>query len=392
MSALSLLLLSLASALGQQCLAQQPSHPDTSIKSPNDTLISAARRDSLVSPKQQQAIQLVSASSALTAVTENLRIAARSESGTDNSATLKTLTEKQGAAIRLTGQFARAYATGAAARVSILDNLSFGLSFASAASPFVSKTFDDSYVKTTHYLKAGSALLGVVGALLFSKDGSTRLAILGGGVGGTALIDLFRQSDSHVAKQAASGFAAINSTIDLFDFNRLVYNDILRLNGMVAVARNTDSVLTGAMKAFAESPANQALLLVDSDSMSTLPGFCTYITSAESLFVRLQPLVAQVNNIYETAESMVKAYQLNGIVADSGAQPSLYATDVKQAIGQLAKGLRNSQDSWATLQALLIISPSDIRQLNAFYELQDIKEAVAGKSKAKGVCLAPQKT
>ena len=353
---------------------------DTTRNARADSLQRAASKDSVFRSQRAGNIGLAASAADLSTDAEKAKVdAGKAKDDSQKAKAVADLTRKQAEAIRLTGGFARAYATGAAARTAILQNLAFGLRFGTLSSPFASPTFERRYVRNVNYLRNALALTSVVAAFALTKDANTRLAILGGGVSASALTDLVGQSDQRSIKQASKVVNELNANIDLFDFNRTVYTDILRLNGRIASASATDSQLPAQLKRFVDDANNQRLLLKDSKDMAGDPLFCSYISNAEALFVRLEPLVSQVTVLYNEAEGMLKGYHHHTLFTPNGKAPSNpYAKEIDEALSDLEKGLKDSQENWATLQAFLVLSPSDRQRLSAFGELQAIKQSLGG--------------
>lgn len=290
------------------------------------------------------------------------------------SKTKSDILAQQIEAIRICGKFNERFAQGSEAMNVILSSIYSGVSIGELSSPFVNPTFSKSY--DNWISKWGKFLPAVIlpAASLALKDNNAKIGSVSIGITLTAILSAISSSDKQRNTDITKAITGVTNTMDLFDFNRNVYNDIQKLKSVIKSVDASDSTFNKEFQAYWSS--NQDILTMSDADVAKDPRFKTFIDNTTVYFDRFQLKLARVNYVLDFAQSMINSYKLRYSNVNNGDNTQgEILRDTKKAIDDLESLYTKLGKDWNKLQANFYkITPTETRKLQLFYQMEEIKK------------------
>ena len=291
----------------------------------------------------------------------------------EKQSVIKEIEERQVEALRLSASFVERFAQGAKATETILSALEAGVSIGELSSPFVSSTAADRI--NSWFNKWGKFVPAVVTpTVAFSLNqlnSNQKLASLPIGLSVTNLISAIYENKKD--KAIVKSLTSIQSTLDLFDLNRLVYNDIQKLKAYISSATKADSTLPAELISYWEN--NKDLTLMPDPALRADPRFPDYINTSQIYISRFQVKLTKVKFVLDHVEGMISSYYERELIKNYNPQTAdKVQTETKFALDKLVMTYANFKNNWEELQGRFYqISPAQLRKLDSYYQLETMK-------------------
>lgn len=287
--------------------------------------------------------------------------------------TKDTISFRQADVIKLCARYNERFAQGTIATETIISALSSGITIAKLSSPFESPTFRKNY--DNWLSKWGKFLPAVIlpTASLFFKDNNVKSISVAVGMSLTTIISAISKSDNKREKDMVLAIENVTSTIELFDFNRVVYGDLQKLKNSILSFQTADPDLYQNYKSYWRKNID----LAEKDRVDIIkdPRFLSYIDSSTIYFDRFQVKLVRLNYILDQAEGMLKSYEArNEYISKTDTSGSQIKIDINVSIMNLREAYDNHTKNWKELQATFYtITPVEARKFDSFYQLEEIK-------------------
>lgn len=320
-------------------------------------------------------IQLYSLQTSVDSIRKQAEVPTKSkvDAATKFAKTKSDILTQQIEAIRICAKFNDRFAQGSAAMNTILSGIYSGVSIGELSSPFVNPTFRKSY--DNWLSKWGKFLPAVIlpAASLALKDNNAKIGSVSIGISLTAILSAISSSDKQRNTDITKAITGVTNTMDLFDFNRNVYNDIQKLKSVIKSVDASDSTFNREFQTYWRS--NQDILTMLDADIAKDPRFKTFIDNTTVYFDRFQLKLTRVNYVLDFAQSMINSYKLrysNVNISDSTQGEIL--RDTKKSIDDLEGIYTKFKIDWNNLQAAFYkITPTETRKLQIFYQMEEFK-------------------
>lgn len=260
-----------------------------------------------------------------------------------------------------------------------LRNLQLGLQMGSLASPYISTEFTENVSrldKVRRFLPA----VGFIGAK-YSSESNDGLWGLAAGSAVSAVIGLFSTSDAaDVDKVVGDAMNHFDRTIRLFNFNRMVYNDLGRLDHLIQETLNSDSALASEVQHFNNSYPITA-------SFEEMLSF-EYLGPAMDLIDRFDAKANAGSNIMDQFEASLEAF-LNAAEAeeaqsvwgsrfgadagdDRDQQYLLFAESINSSLRDAQNRLMLAREAWELFEETIRLAPSLRREMEGFVAVRRV--------------------
>lgn len=341
-------------AEAQQVANQLPQHKVDSSVPPNDVLKGQVQELSKKIIQVQQALQ--------DATTPQER-----------SAIIEEIDKRQAEALRLSGSFIERFAQGAKATETILSALETGASIGELSSPFVSLTAS---AKISNWVNkwgkfVPAVVMPTVALSMNQLNSNQKIATIPIGLSVTNLISAIY--DNKKDKAIDKSITDIQSTLDLFDLNRLVYNDIQKLKAFIKSATKSDSTLPAELITYWSD--NKDLFLLPDAELRADPRFPDYINNSQIYISRFQVKLTKIKFVLDHVEGMINAYYERDLIKNYNPDTATKVqTETKIALDKLVLTYTNFKTNWEELQGRFYqISPAQLRKLDSYYQLETMK-------------------
>lgn len=288
---------------------------------------------------------------------------------------IQEIEKRQIESVRLSGSFVERFAQGAKASETILSALETGASIGELASPFVSPTFTKNY---DNWMERWGKFIPSVAlpALAISIKNLTpdqKLISVPIGITITGLISGLNKSESKKTEAIQKSIMDFQSTLDLFDLNRLVYNDVQKLKSYINSANKADSTLSDEFIKFWSE--NKSLFLKSDLEFISDARYKTYIGQAQIYMSRFQIKLTKIKFVLDFVEGMIKSYYNRDIISSSRTgNANQIQTETKNSLDKLNQTYTNFKNNWEELQGQFYqISPEELHKLDSYYELENLK-------------------
>jgi hypothetical protein len=282
----------------------------------------------------------------------------------------KDIRDEQVKAIRICAVFMDRYAVGTKATDVILGALNTGITIGQLSSPFANKKFKDDYQKWgDKWGKFLPAIILPALSLLVKSNQEAQIGSVSLGLTITAAWSALSKSGKLQNNELTSAINNITQTMDLFDFNRTVYDDNQKLKAVIASVGAADPKLWPEFKRYWEK--NKDILTSSNDEIKQDPRFPVFIDSTTVYLDRFQLKLARVNYVLDFAKGMMDSYDARyRLINADASNPVTIAT--AQAIADLKKTYSDNSKDWQELQGTFYkMTPGEARKLNAFYQLEE---------------------
>lgn len=294
------------------------------------------------------------------------------DSKVDKTDVLVSITARQTEAVRLSGSFVERFAQGSQATETILTALSTGAKMGSLSSPFTSATFTKEYDNWIN--KWGKFIpaiaLPALSLTLENTKPNTKLASVPIGISLTALLSAINFSKKDKVQE---GLSNLQSTMDLFDLNRLVYNDMQKLQSYIRSANKADSLLSKDFATFWAS--NKDLFLKSDEDLRGDKRYKDYINNAQIYMSRFQLRLVKIKFVLDESESMIRSYSQRDYIKNYDPNKATKINqETKDAVDKLTLTYNAFRRQWEELQGRYYqISPEELRKLDSYYDLENLK-------------------
>lgn len=254
----------------------------------------------------------------------------------------------------------------------VLSALRTGVKMGLTASPFVSPTFSDKYGWLHDLINFAPAVTVAIPIIAKTDLGTTRV-YLGVGLALQSIAALAHKPGRNAQRASAAALSVVADMADLFDFNRLVYQDMMALGALMQDAENFDSTLVPAFDSLFLLQKNE-LQQLDDAALRTNPNYRIVIQRLIPLLHRYGIKRERINAVLARAQVMIEAYARSEVyvsVADTTNQRKM-AADIRAAVDSLnAVYGRFKDDHWQKLQGTYYqVTPEIIQDLRVFYEIE----------------------
>lgn len=277
-------------------------------------------------------------------------------------------------AVRICAKFNDRFAQGSAAINAILSGIQSGVTIGTLSSPFVNPTFRKSY--DNWLSKWGKFIPAVLlpTASLALKNNNAKIGSVSIGIGLTGLLSALSSSDKKRNDDITKAITGVTSTMDLFDFNRSVFEDIQKLKSIIKSVDAADSTFNEQFQIYWK--ANQDVLTLSDDGILKDSRFLTFIDNTTIYFDRFQLKLTRVNYTLDYAQSLINSYKLRyNYINSADNAKSQMLKDTKQAIDDLETVYTKFKNDWTLLQSNFYkITPTETRKLQLFYQLEQLKK------------------
>lgn len=339
---------------------------------PNDSLLQNIKTIEITDSLKQQLNSLQDSVNKYKKVAEEI-VTDKKKKQSEINKTKSQIIDKQIEAIRICAKYTDRFSQGTLAMDVILSAIQSNVSLGQLSSPFISPTFKDSY--DNWFGKWGKFLPAIIipALSLFSDNENFKTASVSVGLSITTIASaLTKNGDKGRNKDITTAFNNVTSTIDLFDFNRTVYDDIEKLKAIIKSVENSDSTFSSDFSNYIKS--NGDLLTLPDDSIKNDPRFKKYIENSTVYFDRFQLKLARVNYVLDFAYGMIQSYEkrYSYITAINLSSNPIYP-ETQKAIITLKNQYSNLKGKWDTLQSKYYkLTPTETRKLDSFYQLEEI--------------------
>lgn len=321
-------------------------------------------------------MQLNSLQSSVDSIKKQTEIPAKNKADA-TAKILKTkadITTQQIEAIRICAKFNDRFAQGSAAINTILSGIQSGVSIGELSSPFVNPAFKKSY--DNWLSKWGKFIPAVVlpALSIALKDNNAKIGSVSIGISLTAILSAISSSDKQRNTDITKAITGVTNTMDLFEFNRSVYDDIQKLKSVITSVNASDSTFNNEFQEYWK--ANQDILTLSDDAITKDQRFKTFIDNTTVYFDRFQLKLARVNYVLDYAQGMINSYKLRyRYVSSTDTTQSQMLKDTRKAIIDLEGVYSKFKNDWTNLQTNFYkITPTETRKLQLFYQLEEIKK------------------
>lgn len=277
-------------------------------------------------------------------------------------------------AIRICAKFNDRFAQGSSAINTILSGIESGVTIGELSSPFVNPTFRKSY--DNWISKWGKYIPSVVlpALSIALKNNNAKVGSVSIGLTLTGILSAISSSDKQRNADMTKAIMGVTNTMDLFEFNRSVYEDIQKLKAVIKSVNGTDSTFNSEYQTYWK--ANQNILTLSDDAISKDPRFKTFIDNTTLYFDKFQLKLTRVNYTLDYAQGMINSYKLRyNSVNSSDPANNQMLRDTKKAIDDLDGVYVKFKTDWTNLQSNFYkITPTETRKLQLFYQLEEIKK------------------
>lgn len=300
----------------------------------------------------------------------------KAEAAAKIAKTKASILTQQIEAVRLCAKFIDRFAQGSAAINVILSGIQSGVTMGALSSPFVIPTFRKSYDNwLSRWGKFIPAVILPVASLAYNNN-NAKIGSVSVGIGLTGLLSALSKSDKKRNEDITKAITSVTSTIDLFDFNRSVYEDIQKLKSVISSVHAADSTFNEQIQSYWK--ANQDVLTLSDDSISKDPRFLTFIDNTTIYFDRFQLKLTRVNYTLDYAQSLINSYKFRyNHVNSIDLANSQMLKETKKAIDDLDDVYTKFTSEWLQLQSNFYkITPTETRKFQLFYQLEQLKRTI----------------
>lgn len=261
-----------------------------------------------------------------------------------------------------------------------LSNLRLGLQMGSLASPYISTEFREDVSlldKVRRFLPA----VGFIG-LRLGRESDDGLWGLAAGSVVSAAIGLFSTSDvADVDEVVAGAMGHFDRTIRLFSFNRMVYNDLIRLDYLIGETLENDSTLATEVQHFNSShpiTANFQEMLDFGDYLSSAMAFTDrFEAKANAGSDIMRQFEASLDVFSEAAEAReARSVWESRFEANTGdrreQQYVLFAETISTSLEEARNRLELAREAWELFEETIYIAPSLRREMEGFMAIRGV--------------------
>jgi hypothetical protein len=266
----------------------------------------------------------------------------------------------------------------------IFDAMSFGIDLGKATSPYVSHTFTQTYDKWyDEVVNFAPAIAGSLLPVLFNKmddkwkTGSMTIGLSVSGVV-MAINGWLKSKKAEEHQNSLRNLSNAVNMIELFEFNRDIYNDIQKIQSMIKSVNAADSLLgTEYEKFYDEYCKKIEEREISEASMPKYEHFHEIIEKSIPYFDRFDERLARANVVLDYIKSVLDTYTLkyaylSKIEAYKG-NPMLI--EAYEYIKRMSEKRETHRDRWDALQKQMRVTPEQSRNLQLFYDYEKLKFA-----------------
>lgn len=280
---------------------------------------------------------------------------------------------KQLKAIKICADFTTRFAQGSLSIDAILSGMKTGISIAELSSPFVNPEFKKSY--DSWISKWGKFIPAVVlpAVSLGLKNNNAKVGSISIGLGLTTILSAISSSDKKRNIAMENAINSVTSTMDLFQFNRAVHDDLQKLKSMIGSVNASDSTFSSDFSSYWKS--NKDISITSEKEIVADPRFLTYIENSTFYFERFQLKLARVNYTLDYAQGLINTYiSKYEYVSKTPSNHNITLLNTKKSIDSINDVYRKFKGEWDNLQKnFYVITPAESRTLQLFSQLEEIK-------------------
>ena len=261
-----------------------------------------------------------------------------------------------------------------------LSNLRLGLQMGSLASPYISTEFRED-VSLLDKMRRFLPAVGFIGFRL-GRESDDGLWGLAAGSVVSAAIGLFSTSDvADVDEVVAGAMNHFDRTIRLFNFNRMVYNDLIRLDHLIRETLESDSTLAAEVQHFNSSHPITA-------NFQEMLDFDDYLSSAMAFTDRFEAKANAGSEIIRQFEASLDVFsgaaearearsvwesRFEANVGDRREQQYvLFAETISTSLKEARNRLKLAREAWELFEETIHIAPSLRREMEGFMAIRGV--------------------